>query len=202
MTAEKIIEQIRKDTQKEIKQILEDAKNQATRILKEAKKEAEQESIIIMSNGKQQSENIKKILISKANHDINREIMNAREEIIEKCFTKAHHELSILKEKEYKKIVKKLIENGRKKLGEKCSLLVSRDADKTIAGDLGIPIDGHVETSGGIILKSTDGRVTLDYTFDSILKREKDKIRIKVGKLLFPQLEGVDELVRSYLRSL
>lgn len=185
MTAEKIIEQIKKDSQKEIKQILNDAEEQASSILKDAKKEAEQESDKILSDGTQQSENIKKILISKANQDTKREIMKAREEIIEECFTKAHHELSILRGNEYEKIVKKLIQNGRRKLGGKCSLLVSRGANKTIAEDLGISIDGKVETSGGVILKSADGRVTLDHTFDGILKREKDKIRRKVGKLLF-----------------
>ncbi|MCK4902307.1 MAG: V-type ATP synthase subunit E, partial [Thermoplasmatales archaeon] len=111
--------------------------------------------------------------------------MNAREKIIEECFTKAHHELSVLKGKEYEKIVKKLIEDGRKKLGEKSLLLVSREAGKKIAEHLGVQIDGYVEASGGVVLKSQDGRVILDHTFDGILKREKDKMRRKVGKLLF-----------------
>ena len=185
MTAEKIIEQIKKDSQKEINRILKDAEEQTTSILKDAKKEAEQNSDKILLNGKRQSENIKKILISKANQDNKREMMKEREEIIEECFTKAHHELSILKGKEYEKIVKKLIEDGRRKLGGKCSLLVSREADKSIAEELGITVDGHVETSGGVILKSVDGRVTINHTFDGILEREKAKIRRKVGKLLF-----------------
>jgi len=185
MTAEKIIEQIKKDSEKEINQILKEAKGQATSIIKDAKKEAEQESDKILSDGEQQGENIKRILISKANQDAKREIMNAREKIIEECFTKAHHELSILKGKEYEKIVKKLIEDGRKKLGEKSLLLVSREAGKKIAEHLGIQIDGYVEASGGVVLKSQDGRVILDHTFDGILKREKDKMRRKVGKLLF-----------------
>lgn len=185
MSAEKIIEQIKKDSEKEIKEILGEAKKQAASILKSAKKEAEKESEKILSDGKKQSENIKKILVSKANQDAKREIMNAREQIIEECFTKAHHELSILKEKEYERLVRKLMEDGCKKLESGCKVLVSRDIDKKIAGDLGISIDGTVESSGGIILKSSDGRVTLDHTFDGILKREKDKIRIKVGKLLF-----------------
>ena len=84
--------------------------------------------------------------------------MNAREKIIEKCFTKAHHELSITKGDNYEKIIKKLIDDGRKKLGGKCSLLYTRAADKKIAEDMGIPIEGRVETSGGIILKSIDER--------------------------------------------
>jgi len=185
MTAEKIIKQIQKDSENEINQILKHAEEQAKNIISTAKKEAEQESKKILLEGKQKSENIKKILISKANQDIKRKIMNAKEKIIEDCFTKAHHELSITKGDNYKKIVKKLIDDGRKKLGGKISLLYTRAADKRIAEDMGISIEGRVETSGGIILKSIDGKVILDHTFDGILKREKDKIRRKIGRVLF-----------------
>ena len=185
MTAEKIIEQIKKDSENEIKQIIKDAEEQAKSIIKESKKEAEKESEKILSVGKQQSENIKKIIISKANQDTKKEIMNSREQVIEQCFTKAHHKLSIIKEKNYEKIIQKLIKDGTKKIGGKCLVYVSRTADKKIVEDLGLSIEGHIETSGGIIIKSADGRVTLDYTFDGILKREKDKIRRKVGKILF-----------------
>jgi len=185
MSAEKIIEQIKKDSEKEVKQIKKEAEQQAKIILENAKKEAEKEAKTILENGTKQSENLKKILISKANQDLKRDMMNVRETIINECFTKAHHGLSILKGKGYEKLVRKLIEDGQKKLGESCNVLVTRDTDKKIAEQLGIKIDGTVESSGGVVLKSADGKVTLDHTFDGILKREKDKIRIKVGKLLF-----------------
>lgn len=185
MSAEKIIQQIKKDSEKEVREILKKAENQVKDILELAKKEAKREAEKILIRGKDQSENIKEILVSKANQDIKKEIMNAREKIIDECFLKAHHKLSILKGKKYEELMKKLILDGRKKLGSNCTVFVSRDADKTIAKELGVSVGGNIESSGGILLKSADGRVTLDSTFDGILKREKDKIRIKVGKLLF-----------------
>ena len=185
MTAEKIIERIKKDSEKEINQILKDAENQATNIINNAKKEAEQDSKRILSEGKQQGENIKKIMISRANQDAKREIMNAREKIIEECFSKAHHKLTTLNETDYKKMVKKLIENGCDKLEGKCNIVISRSRDRKIAESMDLKVIGHVETSGGIIIKSSDGKVTLDHTFDGILIRKKDEIRRKVGRLLF-----------------
>ena len=185
MSAEKIIQQIKKDSEKEIKEILKEAEQQAKNIVESAKKEAELEAEKILSSGKNRSENIKKILFSKANQERKKEIMNAREKIIDECFTKAHHKLSILKGKEYEKLVKQLMQDGCNKLGPNCTILISRDADKKIAESLGVKVIGKVESAGGVILQSADGRVTLDHTFDGILKREKDKIRIKVGKLLF-----------------
>ena len=185
MTAEKIIDQIRKDAENEVKQILKAAEKQSADTIDTARKKAEVESEKILSNGKKQGENIKKILVSKASQDTKKEIMKTKEKIIEECFTKAHHRLSTLKELEYKKIVAKLIKDGCKKLGGDCIVIVSRGIDKKIAKNMGLKITGTVEVSGGVILKSSDGRITLDNTFDGILRREKDKIRIKVGKLLF-----------------
>lgn len=187
MTAEKIIQQIKKDSEKEINQILDEAKKQATVIVKDAKKEAEQESEKILSEGKKQSENIYKILISKANQDAKKDLMIAQEEIIEDCFIKAHHSLSTLNKARYKTIVTMLIKNGIKKLGQQSTILVSRDIDKKIAEEMGLKISGNVETAGGVILKSADEKITLDHTFDGILKRKKHEIRIKAGMLLFPE---------------
>jgi V/A-type H+-transporting ATPase subunit E len=187
MTAEKIIQQINKDSEKEIKQILNEAKKQACEIIDNAKREAEQESNKILSEGKKQGENISKILISKAGQDAKKEMMNAREKIIKECFIKAHHSLSTLNKEQYRTLVTKLIKNGAKKLGEQCKILVSRDIDKEIAKDMGLKITGTVETSGGVVLKSADGKIILDHTFDGILERKRNEIRIKVGMLLFPE---------------
>jgi vacuolar-type H+-ATPase subunit E/Vma4 len=111
--------------------------------------------------------------------------MKTREKIIEECFTKAHHKLSTLKKDEYMQIVHKLITKGCKKIDGQCNVIISRDTDKKIAESMGLRIIGNIESTGGIILKSSDGKITLDNTFEGILKREKDKIRVKVGKLLF-----------------
>jgi len=185
MSAEKIIDQIKKDASKEVNEIKKEADKQIKNIINESKEQAIIEAEKILAIGNEQSENQKKILISQANQDAKRENMNAREKLIEECFVKAHHKLSTFKPIEYKNIVRKLITDGVKKLGGKCTVIVSRDLDKEITKDLHLEVIGTVESSGGVILKSRYGRVTLDHTFDGILKREKEQIRIKVGKLLF-----------------
>jgi len=185
MTAEKIIEKINKDSEKEVAQILNDAKKQANSILNNAKKDANSEAKKIISEGKKQEENLRKILLSKANQELKRDVMNAREHIIEECFTKAHHELSILKGKKYEEVIERLVKNGCAKIEGKCNILSSRKIDREIAKKLGLEVIGRVETAGGVVIKSSDNKITLDYTFDGILKHKKDEIRRKVGKLLF-----------------
>lgn len=187
MSAEKIIQQIKKDAEKQVKEILKEAEKQVKETINKSKKEAEEQAEKILAEGKTQSENIQRILISKANQDAKKEIMKAREKLIDECFIKAHHKLSTLNEPEYVETVTYLMKEGCRKLGSNCTVLVSRDADKKIAEKLGLKISGSIESAGGIMLKSSDGKVILDSTFDGILKREKDKIRIKVGKLLFSE---------------
>jgi vacuolar-type H+-ATPase subunit E/Vma4 len=185
MSTEKIIEQIKKDAEKELIQIKKDAEKQAKTIIEDAKKEAKVDSEKILEAGKKQSDNIEKIIISKAHQDVKREIMNAKEKIIEECFVKAHQKLSMVKGKEYEDTVTQYIQDGIEKLGKNCSVMISREEDKRVIQKYGLTSSGHVEASGGIKLASNDGRIILDYTFDGILKRDKDKIRNKVGKLLF-----------------
>jgi vacuolar-type H+-ATPase subunit E/Vma4 len=52
---------------------------------------------------------------------------------------------------------------------------------------MGLKISGNVETAGGVVLKSIDEKITLNHTFDGIIKRKKHDIRIKVGMMLFPE---------------
>ena len=111
--------------------------------------------------------------------------MNAREKVIEDCFVKAHQKLSMIKGKEYEDTVTKYVQTGVKKLGKDCSVLNSRQEDKKIIEKQGLKPAGTIEASGGVKLVSKDGRITLDYTFDGILKRDKNKIRNNVGRLLF-----------------
>lgn len=185
MTAEKIIEHIQKDAEKERKQVLKEAKQQADEIIAHAKKEAKAQANRILDEGKTQAENTKKILLSQAHQEAKRKILQAKENIIDECFTKAHHNLSILDEKRYRAIVKKRFIEGKQKLGDHSKVFVSRANDRQLAKELGLHVEGTIEKTGGVVLQSADGNIILDYTFDGILKREKDKLRVKVGRLLF-----------------
>lgn len=185
MSAEKIIEQIQKDTEKEINQIIADAEKQIKTIKQNMIEEANKEAEKILKQGMKKSGNTKKILISKATQNAKRNTMNVQEKIIEECFIKAHHKLSTLNETDYKKLSRKLILDGKNKLDDTCNVKASRDYDKQIAEELGLNVIGSVESAGGIVLISCDGKIALDHTFDGILKRDKENIRIKIGKLLF-----------------
>ncbi|MCJ2513516.1 MAG: V-type ATP synthase subunit E [Candidatus Thermoplasmatota archaeon] len=185
MSVEKIIEQINLDTQKEINQILKEADIQANKIIKDSVTKSEIQSKEIILNGEKKSDSIKQIIISKENQNAKKTVTITREEIIESCFEKAHHKLKQLNVKDYEKLVNKFIREGIKKIGDESSIKISNDIDKKIAKKFGLKIIGKTDSIGGVIIISKDGKITLDNTIEGIIKREKDRIRIKIGKILF-----------------
>jgi V/A-type H+-transporting ATPase subunit E len=185
MSVEKIINQIEIDTDKEVKKILNEAKKQAEIIMKNEQKKAEIQSEIIISNGVKKSDSIKQIIISKENQLAKKSITKTKEKIIEKCFTDAFNKFKNLPEEIYEKRVNNYIKKGINKIGNDCSVKISKEIDKKITKKFGLKLIGQVNSIGGIILISNDGKVTLDYTIEGIIKREKDRIRIKIGKILF-----------------
>ena len=185
MTAETIINKIKTDAKQKASKIKKEADQQADYIKKEATKEAKNQAQEIIEKGKQQAENRKKILISQAHQNTKRNEMNAKEKLIETCFQQAIDQLGSIDEQTYKKIVKQLIIQGKKQIPGSCHIKISRDIDEQIAKDLDVNVTGTIDATGGIVLLSENGAITIDNTFDGILKREKQGIRVKVGTLLF-----------------
>lgn len=187
MSAETIINKIKSDADHKAKQIIQEAEQQAQQIKDKATTEAKQHAQEIREKGNQQAENKKKIMISQAHQQAKRNEMNAKEELIETCFTKALETLSSMEESSYKKLVTHLITQGKKQIPGACTVKVASDTDKKIAQDLDIPVTGTIDATGGVVLQSKKGTITIDNTFEGILKREKHRIRVKVGRLLFTE---------------
>jgi len=185
MSAEKIIEQIKKDSEKEIKKINKETEKIVADIIESAKQEAKNQAKQIIEKGKQESQDQKEILISQARQDANREKMNTREKVISKCFSKAKEKLSKISGSEYEKIVDSLIKKGSEKISGEVKIYISKDSDKRIAEKNGLEVAGRIDSIGGVILSSNDGKITLDNTFEGILKRERNELRNKIGKMLF-----------------
>ena len=185
MTVEKIIQRIKDDATKESKKIIKEVEQQAKELIKREKQDAEQEAQKILANGKAESDNTKKILISKANQNVKQNILTAKEKLIDECFQKAQQQLAKLNEKDYKDMITTLIKQGKDKLGSNCIIIPSRPIDKQIAQQHKLNVKGSVTASGGILIKNHDETITIDNTFEGILKRKKDELRIHIGKLLF-----------------
>jgi len=185
MSAEAIIKKIQTDADKEIALIQQKAKKQIDEMLKSYAKKTKELEQLIIENGKKECENIQRIHISQAHQEVKRQLMNIQEESIEHCFHKAKENLANLDEQSYVKIINILIDNGKKQIKGSFSIKTSKPLDKKIAKEKKIPVIGTIQASGGIVLIADKGNISIDNTFEGILKRRKQEIRVQVGKLLF-----------------
>ena len=185
MSAEAIIKQIQKDAEKEKKRIDKDTQKKIDQITSEIKQETDSMKQDILEKGKQEAENIKRIETAKAHQEANRSLLKAKEQIIDTCFEQALQQLKDLDDKKYSSMIRTLIKKGGEKITCDFSIKRSKTLDETIAKDLNIPVTGTIKASGGIILVSKDESRTIDNTFEGILKRKKQEIRVEVGSILF-----------------
>ena len=185
MAAEKIIEKIHTDASKEVDRIKKDAEAQANTFLKEKKETIKQETDALLKKGMQQADLQKKIKISQAYQEAKRTMMQAKETLIEDCFTEAKQQLSTLDETTYDDTIRHLIKQGMDQIGGPCIAHFSRENDKKLIEKANLQLGNKIQASGGVLLVSKDGHITIDNTFEGILARKKNDIRVKVGTLLF-----------------
>ena len=185
MSLENIINQINIDTKKEIDQILKDAQFESNRIQKESNINANRISKEILLKGEKKSESIKRIIISKEKQNARKKLTQTKEDIIDQCFEKAYLKFQSYNDKKYEEMISKFIEKGLKLTGVNSKVIISKEIDKKIVKKFGLEVIGKTKSIGGIILKSNDNKITLDNTIEGIIKREKNRIRSDIGKILF-----------------
>jgi vacuolar-type H+-ATPase subunit E/Vma4 len=185
MSAEKIIQQIKRDTEIEIEIIDKEKKKRIEEITNNLKQETNEMKKDILEKGKLDAENVKRIELAKANQEVKRAQMLAKEQLIETCFKNALSQLKDLDKSSYEKIVKSLIKKGSSQINGSFNIQTSRSIDKDVAKKQHIKIEGSIEATGGIKLVSEDRSVIIDNTFEGILNRKKQDIRIHVGSILF-----------------
>ena len=185
MSVETIITKIQEDAKKQAEFLTKDAQYQAKQLQVQMNEEADKEAQVFLEAAQRDIQQKQHIKIAQANQEMKREIMAAREDLIDTCFARAQKRLQHLSGKQYHELVTALMKEGMQKLGEKCTVQICREEDKKLAKDLGLQVTGSLEASGGVMLHSADGNITLDNTFEGIIRRKKDVIRIRIGKLLF-----------------
>jgi len=114
------------------------------------------------------------------------EITNAKEEIIQKCMEEIRKKLQEMGGKKYRKIVEELIKRAKREMKD-FYIVATREEDKKIAEKMGVEVKTMKKGIGGIIAKSKDGSKEMDLTFDSMLERKEEEIRIAIAKKLFEE---------------
>ncbi len=203
---QKIIAEIDKSAEKQISDVLSESKGKVDVLLSDARKKAEEEAGSLISRGEQEARRESQRILAEARIKARREKVKAQEDVVSMSFQSARESLQKMAEgkgDDYRKVLETLIkESVLSSSAEALEVLfdsrdkglVSDDSLKKIAqeagSDLGMTIslsvsDEELSCLGGVMVRSADGKVRIDNTFEARTDRFRDNIRTLVAKELF-----------------
>jgi len=204
---EKIIAEIDRNAARETGEILSEARGRADRLLAEARQEASRRERTILFKGEQEAGQESQRIVAEARIRARRAEMDAREEVLQQAFARAQHMLkgAATQGAAYQATLERLI----------CAAAISSGADSLevlvnqrdrallsqadlsriaarVAGEQGraaalICAPESPACMGGVVLRSTDGSVRVDNTFEARLERFRQDLRTQAARLLFQE---------------
>jgi len=206
---EKITEEIKNRAHNEASQIIDKAKKEAESILQEAASKARQEKEMILSRGEQEAKQQFQKIISDARIRSKKRIMDLQEELIQKAFNEARQRLKALSENkdptqgDYKEILYALIKESIVSIGKEAVVIFVNQKDRDLLtqdridrlkeelrDEIGSAVSlelgkDSISATGGAIVRSKDGEIEVNNTFEARFLRLKDTLRSQVAMELF-----------------
>ncbi len=189
MGIEEIKKKIIEDAEKEKAKMLKEAREKASQIVEAGKRSAEKTTKEIISRMEMEAETEKSRILTMENLESRKKILEAKQKVIERAFSKALEE--VLDLEDYKQILGNLlckVARGGEEL-----ILSPRDRKRltgdffsTINARLGEPLKISEETrdiTGGFILKT--GNIEINECFDAKLIILRDEMESQVAQILF-----------------
>ncbi|HEY8420654.1 MAG TPA: V-type ATP synthase subunit E [Thermoclostridium sp.] len=194
---EKIKAKILEDAEVRAGQILEQARAEAREIIDNALKEAEQKRSDILRKGESDGREVYRRMMSEANLEGRKEVLKAKQDLVESAFSLAMDKLCKLSDQDYQKLLEDMAveaakdEDGEILLSEQDRNRVSKDFVKNINkriassgknGKLALSQD-TIKTVGGFVLRYD--QMEINNTFEVIFEMLKPKLENDVVKILF-----------------
>jgi len=207
---EALIEKILSDAKKEANETMERSRETAQGVLnekrEEARKKAEGESESLIKTADDQARSIIESSIANSRIRMNWMILSEKEKVIDRVFDEVKKKLrEFTRTNEYDKILESLIEEGAIAAGggELQVHLNSYDYQRNLALD---QLSDNVEkatgvktmlrkatdpanTIGGALIKSKDGKVTVNNTLEALIERRRKDLEPKISAILFTKTD-------------
>ena len=195
-----IASEILEDVQNESEKIIREAETKAKEILKQAKTEAEKRHADSVAEAKQKSEQEYKKTKSLTAIEIRNIHLQAKEEQLNSVFDEAVARLKkFVDSKNYSNYLLSFVEEAAKNIESDKLVIYVNSKDQNLfktsqLEDLSKKLDKKltlsketIECMGGCIVKTPDGKLSHDNTFENRLQVLKPNIRVKLEKMLFQE---------------
>lgn len=195
--AEKIVEKIMHDAGAEAEEVRRQAREEAEQVVEKATREAEQEKEQLLKEGRARADERHRQLVTSAHMDGRRQVLGAKEELINEVLEEAQRELARLPRERYARVLRDLLLAAA---GEEEQELILSPRDRE---DLGPELLEQVRTQrqeqgrpvrlalaeetrpleGGFVLRQ--GGVELNYSFFALLRSRQEELEAEVARILF-----------------
>lgn len=195
-----IASEILEDVQNESEKIIREAETKAKEILKQSKTEAEKRHADSIAEAKQKSEQEYNKTKSLTAIEIRNIHLQAKEEQLNSVFEEAVAQLKkFVDSKNYSNFLLSFVEEAAKNIESDNLVIYVNSKDQKLfktsqLEDLSKKLDKKltlsketIECMGGCIVKTPDGKLSHDNTFENRLQVLKPNIRVKLEKMLFQE---------------
>ena len=187
---EQVFAEIKESVEKEAKQLVSRARRVADREIQHAKEEAES----ILNSSREITEKEAELhaerAIARIKADVRKQQLEQQQEFIQEIFDMALVKLKDLpRDDKYAKWIKALLSAGLSQIPNGTGIIFCNEKDVEIIKKL-IPSTNaelgkkSIPVSGGVIIKSLDGRLTIDCSAEAEMRRAKEELRDEVLKKL------------------
>lgn len=194
---EKIKAKILEDAKNKAFEIEEQARQEARSITDQALKEAEMKKAEILKKAEAEGQEVYRRLISVAGLEARKEILKAKQDMVEEAFAKAVEKITGLPGTEYQKMLEEMVagaasdgageillsERDRKRIDRNFTDNINRRL-KTIGRNGTVALsDETVQTAGGFVLRYGD--MEINGTFEIVFDMLRPQIENDVVNILF-----------------
>ncbi len=190
---DKILEQIKKESDETVSEKLDAARNRADSILEEARAEVKGECEHIESQGSRQAKEISQRAQSAAELYKRKAVLNEKQLIISEVFEKALEKLKSLSGSEYYNMVIKIaVKNALPREGK---IIFSKKDKENVPSDFEMRLNAQLKGGSLKVAEETrpiDGGFILSYggveqncTFKALIDASRDSLADKVQEILF-----------------
>ncbi len=185
---DRIIQKIREDAEWKVAEFRKETQEKIEKIRREELARWEQERAKLERDGKREAENIKSLIISRAHMEGKRELMDAREEVIDKVMKKI--KIEARNSPMYEGYLRNAIIEAKSKFGDEFVLTCIPEDKATvesIVSEMGLKIKIEVGAVkyGGIIVKDKNGERSVDFSVRALIERRSHEIRREIVNMLF-----------------
>jgi len=199
--AKLIIEEINREAEQKVKYILSEAEKQAEEIKAEAEKRARVKAEWILRKAQTQAEIEKQRIIANAKLEIRKRRLALQEKLINEVFKSLKERLATLPKEEYFEIIKNLLLQAVRELGEDKVRVSSNETTlqliaerineikaflkEKVDREVSIELGDRIETIGGVLVENATRTVRVDNTFEARIERLESELRSRIAKVLF-----------------